>query len=113
MIARIVLSALLLLGLCMSACDEYVAQGIGTSPSADDDPVAVHAAPVEHVQPCGLWVGASPAAAEARATAAPTEPDMVQLPRPGGLSCSALIAAQPAVEASYVGYSVVRYVGAP
>lgn len=63
MTARIVLTTLLLLGLCVSACDEYVAQGIGTSPSADDEPVAGHAAPVCSAADAGPdaagYVGAS------------------------------------------------------
>lgn len=101
------------------------ADGIGTSPS---DPLisceaptgsAVHCklsegARFAHVQPCGLWW--SPGVSElavARHDAKPTDPDMAQLALPGGLSCSALIAAAPAVVASQGGAAVVYYVNAP
>lgn len=102
--------------------------GIGTSPSgpimiceASPDGLSVQcegaAAPsarAAHVLPCGLWWSpTSTALAVARHDAAPTDPDMAQLALPGGLSCSALLAAAPAVVASQGGAAAVYYVQAP
>lgn len=69
MIPRIVLSALLLLGLCAAACDTAY-HGIGTSPSVDDDPTAEASSPLETATPgeCAIWVDqAGATAADARA----------------------------------------------
>lgn len=75
MTGRIVLSALLLAGLCVSACD-VTANGIGTSPSADD--IAETATPLADVQPpaCGVWVRASADLAD-QASLAGEPPDIV------------------------------------
>lgn len=103
------------------------ADGIGTSPSgpvlsceapangsAVNCKMSYAGARASHVQPCGLWWSpVSIALADARHTAAPTSPDMAQLALPGGLSCSALIAAAPAVVSSQGGADVVYYVSAP
>jgi hypothetical protein len=80
----------------------------------DDTALEVTAAPVVHIPPCGLWIAASDAAAIARHDAAPTNADMVQLALPGGLACTALIAAVDAVNASWGGgHSVVYPILAP
>lgn len=110
---RIVLSCLLLLGLLVFACDAPTENpGIGTSPSveADDEPVTSLESPLVAVRPCGLWIAATPALAELRYQQAPAQPDMKQFALPGGLSCSAMVAAKPAVEASWGGAAVVYYV---
>lgn len=114
---RIVLSCLLALGLLMlAACDSTTTNpGIGTSPSYDDvqDPVATQTDPLT-IAPCGMWLASTAALAETRHAAAPKSPDMEQFPMPGGLSCSALIAAQAAVEASWGdGHSVVYSIAPP
>lgn len=85
---RIVLSLLLLLGLCVSACDAELSRGIGTSPSlADDDPVAAQTSAVDTPAPCGVWVQHSDElSAEDASTRRP--PDLVQYTLPGGLSCA-------------------------
>lgn len=112
---RSVLSCLalsLLLGACapdsgVTADDDPItANGIGTSPS---DPGPVQFDALGAIKPCGLWIAASLDLAEARHAAAPASPDMAQYPLPGGLACSALVAAVPAVQASRGGVAVVRY----
>jgi hypothetical protein len=126
--ARIVLSALLLCVLALAACAESWS---ADDQQADDEPTANSARAVEvgdagatgngigtspsvastSVKPCGLWFAHAGgiAAAEDRHLAAPADPDMRQDPRPGGLSCSALIAV--AAEHQYfAGRSVVYYV---
>lgn len=124
MTARIVLSALLLFVLAVAACaeswsadDEPSSQshanssqigmsdagatgnGIGTSPS------------LAGVKSCGLWFAheGGIAAAESRHLAAPADPDLLQVPRPGGLSCSALLSVAD-VHPYFTGRSVVYYV---
>lgn len=119
--ARIVLSSLLLFVCAAASCAE--------SWSADDDPVASESQAVEGdleangigtspsvnvsdaLKPCGLWfahVGGIDAA-YARYLAAPAKPDLLRVPRPGGLSCSALLAVS--LEHPYfAGRSVVYYV---
>lgn len=133
---RIALSVLAL-SLTLVACaadsgvtsddDPVTADGIGTSPSdpvvvceasADGYPVRCKASPdavrAVHVQPCGLWWSpGTPELAVARHAAAPTDPDMAQIALPDGLSCSALLAAAPAVVTSQGGAAVVYYVNAP
>ena len=121
MTARIVLSSLLLFVLALAACAE--------SWSADDEPAASSARAVEvvdagstgngigtspslaGVKSCGLWFAheGGIAAAESRHLAAPSSPDLLQVPLPGGLSCSSLIAVS--IEHPYfAGRSVVYYV---
>jgi hypothetical protein len=87
--------------------DPASSDGIGTSPS---DPGPVQFDKLGAIKPCGLWIAATYDLAEARHTTAPSSPDMEQFALPGGLACSALIAARPLVEASFGGVAVVRYV---
>ena len=121
MSARIVLSALLLFVLAIAACaeswsaddeqdrdlkphnvilDGATGNGIGTSPSLAGS-----------VKPCGLWFAhtGGVAAAESRHLAAPADPDLLQVPLPGGLACSALLSVAD-VHPYFTGRSVVYYV---
>lgn len=114
--SKIVLSFLFLLSLIVSTpmlgCEDAVLE----EPDAGQRAVEVQLQRLSspHVYPCGLWWSpVSLNAAGARANANPTEPDMVQLAQPSGLSCSAIIYAADAVTASQGGYAVVRYVIAP
>lgn len=85
---------------------------------ASDDVAGTAEAVTVHADPCGLWISTTPELAEARYQAAKTNPDMVQLVLPGGLSCASIIVAVPAVEDHYAithgtGHAVVHYVRAP
>jgi hypothetical protein len=81
---RIALSALLLLSLLFTGCasrdvplddEPELADGIGTSPSADDDQgeggviIMKHDECVIPVYPCGVWVDVNASAADIRALA--------------------------------------------
>lgn len=104
-LARIVLSSL---AACSLLCVAMVA-------CTDGEPVDSAQSAIS-AYPCGLWVAQTDVLAEARHAAAPTNPDMVQLWLPDGLSCSALILATPAVILSWHGgdgAAVIHYVHAP
>jgi hypothetical protein len=89
------------------ACGDFDASGIGTSPS---DPGPGQAQfKTGALKPCGLWIGDTLDDAELRHTSYPSQPDVAQYPLPGGVACSALLAAVPAIEASWSGRAVVRY----
>jgi hypothetical protein len=109
---RIVLSVLLAFMLALAACGETSNPGIGTSPSDQgDDPVAqADPEPVcigeEVGKPCGVWVAADEATADAVALAG-GEPNLVMFTR-GSTYCLDAVAI---ADQRWPGRSVVRYVG--
>lgn len=104
---RIALSCLLMIGIALSACaSDY---------NLTSDDVTEQTKAITLPSPCGLWIAATPEAADARWKAAPTNPDMVQLALPNGLACVDLIVATATIEANWHGggHAVVHYVHAP
>lgn len=101
MTARIVLSAALLVLACTAP---EVNPGVGTSPSYDDDPIAVTTS-VEAPQACGIWIDATPEAADARSLAG-EPPDLVAFATEHSTCIDAVTVAQE----RYPGRSFVRRV---